>query len=79
MSTGDKNTTSLLKDTILEPEGAPFDQIVCLIKGSDAVDYTKKKAIYECNSAKAYLEKFEENVAKKELMELISFIHKRKG
>ena len=79
MSTGDKNTTSLLKDTILEPEGAPFDQIVCLIKGSDAIDYTKEKALYECNSAKAYLEKFEESDAKKELMELISLIYMRKG
>ena len=79
MSTGDKNTTSLLKDTILEPEGAPFDQIVCLVKGSDAIDYTKEKALYECNSAKAYLEKFEESDAKKELMELISFIYMRKG
>ena len=79
MSTGDKNTTGLLKGTILEPEGAPFDQIVCLIKGSDAVDYTKKKALYECDSAKAYLERFEESDAKKELLELISFILKRKG
>ena len=43
MSTSDKDTTNLLKGTILEPEGAPFDQIVCLIKGSDAIDYTKKK------------------------------------
>ena len=43
------------------------------------VDYTKKKALYECDSAKAYLERFEESDAKKELMELISFIHKRKG
>ena len=79
MSTGDKNTTGLLKSTILEPEGAPFDQIVCLIKSSDAVDYTKKKALYECDSAKAYLERFGESDAKKELMELISFIHQRKG
>ena len=44
MSTGDRNTTTLLRGTILEPEGAPFDQIVCLIKGSDAIDYTKEKA-----------------------------------
>ena len=79
MSTGDNNTTSLLKGTILEPEGAPFDQIVCLIKGSDAIDYTKEKVLYECDSAKACLERFKENNAKKELMELISFIHKRKG
>ncbi|MEL0215489.1 MAG: polyprenyl synthetase family protein, partial [Burkholderiaceae bacterium] len=79
MSTGDKNTTSLLKSTILEPDGAPFDQIVALIKGSDAIDYTKEKALYECDSAKACLERFKENNAKKELMELISFIHKRKG
>jgi len=79
MSTGDKNTTSLLKGTILKPDGAPFDQIVCLIKGSDAIDYTKEKALYECDSAKACLERFKENNAKKELMELISFIHKRKG
>ena len=79
MSTGDKNTKSLLKGTILEPDGAPFDQIVCLIKGSDAIDYTKEKALYECDSAKVCLERFKENNAKKELMELISFIHKRKG
>ena len=79
MSTGDKNTTSLLKGTILEPDGAPFDQIVCLIKESDAIDYTKEKALYECDSAKACLERFKENNARKELMELISFIHKRKG
>ncbi len=79
MSTGDKNTTSLLKSTILKPEGAPFDQIVCLIKESDAIDYTKEKALYECDSAKACLERFKENNARKELMELISFIHKRKG
>ena len=79
MSTGDKNTRSLLKDTILEPEGAPFEQIVCLIKGSDAIDYTKEKALYECNSAEAYLQKFEESDAKKELMKLISNIYKRKG
>ena len=79
MSTGDKNTTSLLKGTILEPEGAPFDHIVCLIRGSDAIDYTKEKALYECDSAKACLERFKENNAKKELIELISFIHKRKG
>ena len=32
MSTGDRNTTTLLRGTILEPEGALFDQIVCLIK-----------------------------------------------
>ena len=44
MSTGDKNTTGLLKGTILEPEGARFDQIVRLIKGSDAVDYAKKRS-----------------------------------
>ena len=79
MSTGDKNTTSLIKGTILEPEGAPFDQIVCLIRGSDAIDYTKEKALYECDSAKACLERFKENNAKKELIELISCIHKRKG
>ena len=79
MSTGDKNTTSLIKGTILEPEGAPFDQIVCLIKGSDAIDYTKKKVLSECDSAKACLERFKENNAKKELIELISCIHKRKG
>ena len=79
MSIGDENTTTLLKDTILEPEGAPFDQIVRLIKGSDAVDYTKKRALRECDSAKAYLERFGESDAKKEFMELISFIHKRKG
>ncbi|MDA9718848.1 polyprenyl synthetase family protein [Betaproteobacteria bacterium] len=79
MSTGDKNTTNLLRGTILEPDGAPFDQIVCLIKGSDAIDYTKERALYECNSAKACLARFKENRAKKELMELISFIHKRKS
>ena len=79
MSTSDKDTTNLLKGTILEPEGAPFDQIVCLIKGSDAIDYTKKKVLSECDSAKACLEKFKENNAKKALMELISFIYKRKG
>ena len=49
------------------------------IKESDAIDYTKEKALYECDSAKACLEGFKENNARKELMELISFIHKRKG
>ena len=52
---------------------------VMIFKDSDAIDYTKEKALYECNSAKACLERFKENKAKKELMELISFIHKRKG
>ena len=79
ISTGDKKTTSLLKSTISDPDGAPFDQIVCLLKDSDAIDYTKKKALYECDSAKACLEMFDETDAKKKLMELISFIHERKG
>ena len=78
MSTSDKNTTSLLKGTILEPDGAPFDQIVRLIKGSDAIDYTKEKAL-RVRFCKSMSKIFKENNAKKELMELISFIHKRKG
>ena len=64
MSTGDKNTTSLLKGTILEPDGAPFDQIVCLIKGLMPL-ITPKKGARECDSAKACLERFKENNAKK--------------
>ena len=79
MSTGDEKTINLLKSTISDPDGAPFDQIVCLLKDSDAIDYTKKKALYECNSAKACLEMFEDTDAKRDLLELISFIHERKG
>ena len=79
MSTGDKNTISLLKGIILDPIGAPFDEIVGLLKDSDAIDYTKKKILYECDSAKLCLERFEESDAKNELMTLISFIHERKA
>tara|TARA_B100000963_G_scaffold351682_1_gene363640 strand:+ start:4354 stop:5397 length:1044 start_codon:yes stop_codon:yes gene_type:complete len=79
LAIGDDSTTNMLKKIIVDPEGAPFDRIVELIKQSDAIEYTRKKALRECNFAEACLENFDETDAKKELIKLISFVHTRKG
>ena len=79
LAIGDDSTINMLKKIIVDPEGAPFDRIVELIKQSDAIEYTRKKALRECNFAEACLENFDETDAKKELIKLISFVHTRKG
>ena len=79
MSTADKKTAEILRKTIVDPNDAPFGKVANLIKKSDAINYTKKKVINECQSAEACLSLFEDSSAKEELIKLVFFVHSRKS
>ena len=79
VSTCDEHTRKKIKTTIKNPSEADLEKVVQLIKGSDAIEYTKKLAVKECLLAKNSLDNFKSTAHKKILIDLLDFVINRRN
>ena len=79
MGKGNPQEQQLVRNAILQPEQADFDQVVRAIHRTGAMQYTLDCAQCECDLAAAALAPLADSNYKKALLELLEFVVKRRG
>ena len=78
MAIGDSETKELLTSAIKHPEDTTFEEIVKLVRSSDAISYTQQKAFNEISKAEKCLLSFSDGKSKEQLRRLLEFVTSRK-
>jgi len=79
MADGTPQEKELVRNAILAPEHADFDQVVAAVHRTGAMQYTLDCAARECSLAKQAIRILEDSAHKRALLSLLDFVVERRG
>lgn len=79
MATGSAQEREMIREAILQPEAADFNQVVGVITRTGAMQYTLDCAQRECQLAASAISGLRESDCKSALLDLLTFVVDRRG